>query len=254
MSWRRLPHQLPLVLGHRGARRQAPENTLQAFDLALDAGAAGVELDVRLERTGEVIVLHDRTLDRVTEGADARDVERCTWSQLAAVDLSRGERIPRLVDVCAWARDRRARVNIELKSDVTHPKRLIARTVALLAHEPTPDRFLLSSFHPGMVRLALELSDAWISTPVPVALLVHSRSPHVDARPTWDGLRADGIHPAAELVTPSRLAAWQARGALVNPWTVNDPDRARELARLGVDALITDDPAAIVLALQAAFH
>ena len=254
MSWRRLPLQLPLVLGHRGARRQAPENTLRAFDLALDAGAAGVELDVRLERTGEVIVLHDRTLGRVTEGDDERDVEQCAWSQLASVDLGRGERIPRLVDVCAWARERRARVNVELKADVTHRKRLVARTVALLAHQPAPDRFLLSSFHPGMVRLALDLSEAWMSDPVPVALLVHPRSPHVDALPTWHGLGADGVHPAADLVTPHRLAEWQRRGALVNPWTVNDPDRARELARLGVDALITDDPGAIAAAVQAASH
>jgi glycerophosphoryl diester phosphodiesterase len=246
--WHRLADQLPLVLGHRGARRHAPENTMAAFELALDGGAAGVELDVRLERTGEVIVLHDRTLTRVTGGRDDRDVEKCRWRELAAVDVGQGETVPRLSAVIAWARARGARVNVELKSDVTHRERLVARTVALLAGQ-SADHFLLSSFHPGMVRRATELTRAWCSTPIPVALLVHAGSPHRDAAPSWRGLGAVGVHPAAELATPERLVRWRREGALVNVWTVNDPARAGELAHQGVDGIITDDPAAVSRAL-----
>jgi glycerophosphoryl diester phosphodiesterase len=226
MSWRRLPDQLPLVLGHRGARARAPENTMAAFELALDAGAAGVELDVRLERSGEVIVLHD---------------------------LGGGTAIPRLTDVIAWAQARGARVNVELKSDVSRRERLVARTVALLAHHgASADHFLLSSFHAGMVLRAVELTRAWMTTPVPVALLVHPQSPHLDTHPTWRELGAAGVHPAAELASADRLERWRAHGALVNVWTVNDPHRARQLTHLGVDAIITDDPATIVPALMPA--
>ena len=251
MTWHRLPDQLPLVLGHRGARAHAPENTLAAFERALGAGAAGVELDVRLERTGEVIVLHDRTLGRVTGHRDERDVERCDWAELAAVDVGDGERIPLLASVVTWARERGARVNVELKPDVTHRKRLVARTIALLAHHgASADQFLLSSFHPGMVRLAVELTRAWMPNPLPVALLVHPESPHRDAHPTWRELGASGIHPAAELATPDRIERWRAHGAFVNVWTVNAPAQARTLASLGVDTLITDDPATIVASLM----
>ncbi len=250
MSWHRLPAQLPLVLGHRGARARAPENTLVAFERALADGAAGVELDVRLERTGEVIVLHDRTLTRVTGERDRRDVEHCRHAELARVDVGGGAAIPRLEEVIAWAERSHARVNVELKSDVTHRQRLVARTVALLARaHASPDQFLLSSFHPGMVRLATRLAAAWMSRPVPVALLVEPASPHCDTHPTWRQLGAAGVHPAAALATTDRIARWQSQRALVNVWTVNDAARARQLVQCGVDAIITDDPATIVPAL-----
>ena len=77
----RKPGTLPLVLGHRGARHAAPENTHAAFELARSEGAAGVELDVRLVKSGEIVVLHDPTLTRVTRGADARAVEQLSFAE-----------------------------------------------------------------------------------------------------------------------------------------------------------------------------
>ena len=249
--WARLSHQLPLVLGHRGARERAAENTLAAFDLAIDEGADGVELDVRLERTGEVLVLHDRTLCRVTGGTDCRDVETCRFSELVEVDVGGGQRPPSLLAVLRWARRRRARLNIELKADVTHRQRLVDRVVALLATEADASgRTLLSSFHPGMVRLARQRVAAWLPRPVPVALLLHPHLPWVEGRPNWQSLGADGVHPEASLVSPQRFARWKRHRALVNVWTVNDAARIHELAQAGVDAIITDDPHTAVLTLR----
>jgi glycerophosphoryl diester phosphodiesterase len=74
-AWQRPAGARPFVLGHRGARHAAPENTQRAFELALAEGADGIELDVRLDRDGRVIVLHDRTLARVSAGQETRDVE-----------------------------------------------------------------------------------------------------------------------------------------------------------------------------------
>ena len=105
------------MLGHRGARHAAPENTLAAFELARREGADGIELDVRLDGSGKVIVLHDPTLTRVTGGADSRHAEDIPSAELARLDLGSGERVPLLADVLTWAKEHGQRVNVELKSE-----------------------------------------------------------------------------------------------------------------------------------------
>src|SRR5688572_10933517 len=97
------PRDRPLLLGHRGARHAAPENTFAAFDLALQEGAEGIELDVRLNASGEVIVCHDVTLERVTGGRDRRAIHQLTSDECKAVRLDGGERLPRLIEVLDWA-------------------------------------------------------------------------------------------------------------------------------------------------------
>src|SRR4051812_41502440 len=87
----RKPGALPLVLGHRGARHAAPENTHAAFELARREGAAGVELDVRLVKTGQIVVLHDPTLGRVTGNTDRRAAEQLTWAEAQRADVGKGE-------------------------------------------------------------------------------------------------------------------------------------------------------------------
>src|SRR5688572_31359268 len=90
---RRAPGAKPLVLGHRGARHAAPENTHAAFELSRAEGAAGVELDVRLVKSGEIVVLHDPTLARVTAGGDRRAVEQLAWHDARRADIGQGQRI-----------------------------------------------------------------------------------------------------------------------------------------------------------------
>src|SRR3954463_11321786 len=99
----RKPGAAPLVLGHRGARHAAPENTHAAFELSRIEGAAGVELDVRLVKTGQVIVLHDPTLARVTHKIDRRVVEELRWAEATTADVGQGQRVPLLSDVLDWA-------------------------------------------------------------------------------------------------------------------------------------------------------
>src|SRR3954468_10133753 len=102
-AWQRPLGKRPFVLGHRGARHAAPENTLAAFELARREGADGVELDVRLDASGEVIVLHDPTLTRVTQGKETRHAEDISSPELARLDVGAGERVPLLADVLDWA-------------------------------------------------------------------------------------------------------------------------------------------------------
>ena len=121
----RKPGALPLVLGHRGARHAAPENTHAAFELSRSEGAAGVELDVRLVKSGEVVVLHDPTLGRVTGNADRRAAEQLTWAETKSADIGRGEHVPLLSDVLDWAASHDQLVNVEVKSDVRRRRDLL---------------------------------------------------------------------------------------------------------------------------------
>ncbi|MCC6214394.1 MAG: glycerophosphodiester phosphodiesterase [Polyangiaceae bacterium] len=235
----------PILLGHRGARHAAPENTIAAFELARREGADGVELDVRLTADDAVVVLHDRTLARVSAGRDGRDVESLGQDELQRVDVGRGERAPALADVLAWARAYGQRLNIELKRDVSRPRRLVRRCLELVAGHPDASRTLVfSSFDPRLVALLAR------GGPVPVAWLVHARQRGVGGAPGFRWLGAAGVHPEHSLVGSAFVERVHARGAFLGTWTVNDPQEARRLARVGVDTVISDRPGALLQALQ----
>jgi glycerophosphoryl diester phosphodiesterase len=232
------------VLGHRGARHAAPENTLAAFELARAEGADGVELDVRLDGAGRVVVLHDRTLARVSGGSELRDVELLDAATLASVSVGGGERVPLLAEVLAWAREQGMRVNVELKHDVSDWRRLLRGvTEVVRASGGGPELVLFSSFHPvlvaGLARSAPEYPRAWLVEP----------SRHALKRAPLFGWFADGVNPHHDLVRAPELARWRAAGALIATWTVNIEAEARRVARLGVDSIITDRPGAILAGL-----
>jgi glycerophosphoryl diester phosphodiesterase len=239
------PPGRPLILGHRGARHAAPENTFAAFDLALVEGAEGVELDVRLNASGDVIVCHDITLDRVTEGRDRRRVHDLSTAECRAVRLAGAEPMPFLRDVLDWADRRGACLNVELKADGARRLALVRAVAELTRPRAARGNLLISSFHPLII-----LGHRALAPDVPSAWLVESpRAADLD----WLALAGSAaFHPKHTLITRARMDLWKSRVPRVHTWTVNDPKRARELAELGVDALITDAPGALLLALQPA--
>lgn len=247
----RRPLQRPRVWAHRGARAHAPENTLAAFARGMDDGADGVELDVRTSADGEVIVLHDPDLARVTEGRDARHAKDLTAAELAAVELAQGTRVPRLADVLDWAATRGAAVNVELKHD-THDKAALVAGVGrlLTGRSRIADQVLFSTFDPELLaRVAVALPR------VPRAFLVHDgqRLARTFVAPgVCHVTGAVALHPQRTLCSPARVREWRRQGLAVNVWTVNDPTEAVDLAALGVDGLIGDDPAALLAALATA--
>jgi len=244
-AFRRESGARPLVLGHRGARHAAPENTLKAFELAATEGADRVELDVRICQSGEVIVLHDSTVARVSGRSDARQVEELTWAELSEIDVGEGERIPLLADVLDWALRLNMLVNVEVKSDVMDRQALLAAVAKLLnEHAATPNNVLLSSFEPRFVH--------WLARNVPkaqVGWLVHEKQRFFRKATGHRLLGATAVHPEHVLATTDQLARWKKRDSLVVVWTVNEPERAKALADLGVDVIISDTPGAILQAL-----
>jgi glycerophosphoryl diester phosphodiesterase len=236
--FRRPDRAPPYVFGHRGVRGAAPENTMTAFQLAAESGADGVELDVRLCRTGELVVCHDPTLERFTGGRDVRSVADLDLAALARVDVGGGSSVPSLVEVLEFARGRKLRVNVEMKRDVPSRRAVVRETARMLASlGPQLEDIIVSSFDPWMIGYF-----AWLLPHASRGCLFAEDQRWLRSGWVAGPLRADAVHPERTLVDEHSCRKWRGRGKLVNVWTVNDVAEAERLAELGVDAIITDVP------------
>jgi glycerophosphoryl diester phosphodiesterase len=208
--------------------------------LALAQGADGVELDVRLCASGEVIVLHDPDLERIA-GVALRAAD-ASLDDLRSADLGAGERVPRLDEAIDLVIGAGALLNIELKSDVPDEDALVAKVVerVLARSAHMREKVLFSSFSLHICEL---LHAALPSMPTALLFGRTQREP-----PPW----ANVIHPGESLVSARAVESWHARGLLVNTWTVNDEKRAVELMQAGVDGIVTDDVPLVLAALAAA--
>jgi glycerophosphoryl diester phosphodiesterase len=241
----------PLILGHRGASAYAPENTLAAFRLALEQGADGFELDVALSRDEVVVVIHDDTADRTTDGHGR--VDAMTVAQLKQLDASlpgkfgaqfKGERLPTLEEVfLAFGAPAAGGalppfINVELKRDTSPGRQLAAQVVALIRAHGLERRVLLSSFYYDNLRRTKRLAPE-----LPVGLLYAPDEPLRMLSAWWfPGVRAEAQNPDAILVNALTMRWWHWRGCRVNTWTVNAEPDLRRVMRLGVDGVITNYP------------
>jgi len=241
----------PLILGHRGASAYAPENTLAAFRLALEQGADGFELDVTLSSDQVVVVIHDDTVDRTTDGHGR--VDALTLSQLQQLDASapgkfgaqfKGARLPTLDEVFRAVGAAPAEeaappfINVELKRDTSPGCQLAAQVVALIRAHGLERQVLLSSFYTDNLQRAKRLAPE-----VPAGLLFAPDEPlRMLGTLCFPGLRAEAEHPPAALVNALTLRWWHRRGRRVNTWTVNTEAALRRVMRLGVDGVITNVP------------
>ncbi len=229
-----------LVLGHRGASADAPENTLSAFRAAADQGADGVELDVQRCASGELVVCHDERLDRLA--GLHWEVVRTPWWKLKEVDVGTRlgfapERIPLLEEVFDVL-PRTAWVNVELKGQGVDDGGLARRAGDYVVGAGLEGRVLFSSFNPMLLlRLAAAhpgLARGYLIDPdARFFVQAHLVAPLVSTR---------SIHPHFGACTAGRVARWHARGFQVVTWTVDDVACARALRDLGVDLVITNRP------------
>lgn len=232
----------PLILGHRGAKNYAPENTLAAFTLALEQGADGVELDAKLSADGHIVIHHDTTVDRTTDGTGR--LSRLTLSALRELDAGsffsenfRGEKIPTLDEVFE-AIGKRAIIDVELTNYFTPRDRLVEKVCELVRRHALQKRILFSSFYAGNLKKA-----AAFLPEVPRGLLAFKN---------WKGdwARSFGfnfgdfaaLHPYVSDVTAQQVYRVHKLKRKINVWTVNAEEDMRRLMNWGVDGLITDDP------------
>ncbi len=239
-----------VVTAHRGFSGKAPENTLAAFRAAIEVGCDMIELDVHLIRDGEVVVIHDDTLERTTDGRGA--VAGKTLAELRGLDAGAwfaprfsGERIPTLVEVLALARDR-ILVNIELKKGKNFPytmEELADQALSVVEIAGMADRVLFSSFDSAAVERIRERNPR-----LPVALIVE--------RPWMNPGEAGGgkIYPIlncrTRVLNGENIRRAHAGGVRVHVWTVNRPAAMARFIALGVDGIMTNHPDRLIALLQ----
>lgn len=228
----------PLVIGHRGASADAPENTIAAFELALQHGADGIELDVHLSGDGQPVVIHDFTLERTTDGAGP--VGGHSVRELKRLDAGgwrdrrfRGQRVQTLQEVLERFRDR-ARFWVELKGGAALYPGIEERVVSMIEIYDVVDRVVVQSFdHAAIARVR------GLNPDVPVGALV-AQSP-LDAGLLRRGA-TNAICPGAHLVTEDVLAKIRRAELDCYVWTVNEPAQMDRLIEWGVSGIITDRP------------
>jgi glycerophosphoryl diester phosphodiesterase len=228
-SERKVPAGRPRTVGHRGASALAPENTIRAFELAIQYGLDFAELDVHLSHDGEVMVIHDADLTRMAHRPVA--VGDLSAGELGDLDVGEGLGVPRLVDVFAVARGRLG-LYVEMKGDGT------GAALGELVRRGAADGVDLigGSFRP---RLVAELRA--VAPGVPRSVLF-ARCLVESMIGTCTDVGASYAHPCFRPVDAAMVAALHGAGLRVMAPHTNDAAEALEFARIGVDVIASDDP------------
>lgn len=234
-----------LNLAHRGASRFAPENTLAAFKAALEAGCDGIELDVQLCKSGEVVVFHDYTLDK--RGYGSGSVGEKTLAELKEMDVGSrfssefaGERIPTLQEVFDLV-GRDIIVNIEIKSERVTTNGLEREVVETIRRNSATDSVIVSSFNPFGLWRVRKLDPS-----IKMGLLF-SDEQALHLRKGWAAnvLQPHALHPNHEMINQAFMRRARRKGFRVHAWTVNEPSDVASMIELGVNGIITDDPESV---------
>ncbi|MFQ5341913.1 MAG: glycerophosphodiester phosphodiesterase [Anaerolineae bacterium] len=255
----------PQVFAHRGARSVAPENTLPAFQEALEMGVDGIELDVQLSRDAQLMVIHDFTLERTTNGRGrVRDYTAGELAQLEIVDcrlqiadcrtipkseirnLKWNAGVPTFEQVLDLVGDR-CRLNIEIKTtDAAGGRQEAVLLARMIQRRDLYEQVIVSSFNPFAL--------IWMRRADPrVALgLLYAEDWPIYLRRAWlrPLVRPAALHPHHTMIDKAYMQWARSKGYAVNTWTVNEVEEARRLAGLGIDALISDVPDRLMAALR----
>ena len=245
----------PVNVAHRGASTLAPENTIEAFRLAVEAGAGGLELDVHMTRDGHIVVIHDATVDRTTNGSGA--VSEMTLDELRRFDAGhnfspdggstrpyrgRGVWVPTLGEVLEEFPG--VAVNIEIKAGTPGIEKTV---LGILRDANALGRALVVSTPHAIVKRFRKISSGHISTgasrwEIGVFYILSRLRLERLVRPAYDALQVPLLHRGILVVTPRFIRAAQARGVRVDVWTINQAEEMRRLLDLRVDVIMTDRP------------
>lgn len=231
-----------VIFAHRGASSLAPENTLASFGLAVQDQADAIELDAKLSSDGHVVVIHDQTIDRTTDGKGK--VNELTLADLKTLDAGSkfatkytGEKIPTLDEVFEHV-GRKLLVNVELTNYQTPKDDLVQKVAEIVRRHDLARRVLFSSFLPKnliMIKQIIPSSTVallclpGITGAFSRSIFMKRVSPHI-------------IHPYLSDVNSYFIKTEHSRGRRVHVWTVNKDSDLKKMAALGVDGVFTDDP------------
>lgn len=243
-----LIHQLPspIIFGHRGDSKHAPENTLAAFELAYKTGAPAIELDVMLSKDEELVVIHDHKVDRTTDGQGF--VNQLTLQQLRNMDAGskfsgkfKGEKIPTLDEVLDLISGDRL-VNIELKNYHSIHDQLVAKVVEIVNKRGKTDSVIFSSFS---LRNILKIHKLLPYAPAALITLGGIMG-KLELSDFFRWVSPEFIHPDHRLVTERMIQHEHGHHRKINIWTVDAERDIRRFFKAGIDGLMTNDPALAV--------
>jgi glycerophosphoryl diester phosphodiesterase len=243
----------PLIIGHRGASAVAPENTIAAFREAIAAGADGVEFDVRLTRDAVPVVIHDSTLRRT--GGLPRRIADLTAAELEQVDVGSWfdrkfahETVPSLEELLTLFESNNLVLNLEMKSDSASEHVPLAEACCRLINEHSvKERAIISCFDLAAIK-AVKSIDSEIKTAAlfepSLSNLTALSNERIVNQAIGVGATALALHhrlARKDLIDKAKLLGW-----IVAVWTVDDPAWIERARSIGVDALITNNPAAML--------
>lgn len=229
-----------LIWAHRGASGYAPENTMEAFRLANKQHSNGIELDIHLTKDGHLVVAHDDTIDRCSNGS-GRIIDK-TLDELLTYDFSnhlpnfKNVKIPTLEKVLRYVKETRMTVNIEIKSSEGIYEGIEEKAVEMVSRLGMKNRVIFSSFNHHSLMLVKKLDAS-----IPIGLLYSEAmvDPYVYAA----HLNAEAIHPYYQtLLVPGAIDGCRTRGIHINPWTVNNREHISWMLKEKVNAIITNYP------------
>ncbi len=247
----------PLIIGHRGAAADAPENTLASFKLAIEAGANGVEFDVRLARDGVPVIIHDETLQRTAHiqkrvadlsAAELQEVNVGSWfsrSKKATTDKFAAERVPTLQQLFDLFASNDALLYLEMKCVSSERTQLAATCCRLITEHSSRERVIVESFDLAAIEAVKSIEPS-----IRTAALFEPKFSNASSLLTGQRLvdlaksaGADEIALHYKIASRRLISKAQLNGLTVVVWTVDNPDWIERARALSVDALITNDPA-----------
>lgn len=224
MEWKKI--------GHRGASGYVAENTLESIQKALEFEVDAIEVDVHRCKSSELVVIHDFTLERTTNGTG--EVSQKTLSELRSLKVEDQFTIPLLTEVLELIQGK-CRINIELKGSNTSEEtcRIIKRLVSEKSW--SYDDFIVSSFQQNELVEVFDLDKS-------IQLGILSKANVSEAIELGKILNAKAIHPSSGIITRENVKKAQNSGFKVNVWTVNEPKEIERMKNFGVDGIISDFP------------
>jgi len=224
-----------LNIGHRGAKGHEPENTLPSFQKALNLNADGIELDVHVCKTGELIVIHDFTVDRTTNGSGA--ISELSLSEIKALRINGEIEVPTLEEVLdlIMTIGKKCFINIELKG--RHTAKPVSHLIEkhILESVYSYDDFIISSFQREELEMMFTINPK-------IHLGVLSQASVSQALEWANAFSAKAIHPHFSLLTGHNVQKAQEQGFKVYTWTVNETEDIERIKNYNVNGIITDFP------------
>ncbi len=221
-----------LKIAHRGAKGYEPENTLVAFEKALEMNVDGIELDVHMSNDGAIMVIHDETIDRTTNGKGF--VNALSLQELKSFQTEKQQQIPTLIEVLDMV-NRQCLINIELKGDGTAKPVLELIDCYVVDKNWAYSDFVVSSFNWNLLQTVRFSNEK-----IPIGVLTHTDLDLAVAFAKF--IKAETIHPYFHLLTKENTLKMQKENLKVFAWTLNEIEDIQKIKTFDINGIISDFP------------